>query len=274
MGSSREPQTPRAWCQSSHTKRTSCCHQDTQQNLTDAHASSLKPTPARTPKSSRDKGYLDLQPSPSFRELNLEVCGTPISEVNHRTTYVLVSNPTHCPVQVKAHQTLRLLIDSSFHDFELTIPVIGEIPPSLVKDDDMEQVMYTSPTKMIAVRRHESLQDEVICGVSLTTEGDMMVYALATQPGPDISGDSQPEELYPCFEAEIKQQLEKADALTSDEQKEMLRKLFLDFQPIFSKDPADQYKLVGWVLSATASLLEPMPLWILKLPIGIQHLPP
>ena len=180
-----------------------------------------------------------FQPLPSFQELNLAVCGTPLLEINHRTTYVLVQNPTHCPVQLKAHQVLGMLVDSSFHDFELNIPVIGELPPSLTKDGAVDQVLRTFPTEMITVRRHESLQDEAICGASLTREGDMMVYALATQPGQEIPGDAQPEELYPGFEAEIKQQLDQADALTSDAQRATLRKLFLDFQPIFSKDSTD-----------------------------------
>ena len=116
-----------------------------------------------------------FQPLPPFQELNLAVCGTPLLEVNHRTTYVLVKNPTHCPVQLKAHQVIGMLIDSSFHDFELTVPIIGELPPSLAKDDAVDQVLRTFPTNMITVMRHESLQDEAICGASLTTEGDMGV---------------------------------------------------------------------------------------------------
>lgn len=155
-----------------------------------------------------------------FFELNLSVCGTPLLELDNRSTYLLVQNPTHIPVQVTARRPLGMLIDSSFHDFELTIPVIGELPPSLARNGNPNYVLSTFPTKMITIARHESLQNEAICSATLGTGGDMVIYALVTQPGDVASGGdgacSPPKEPYPGFESEIDQQLAKADALTSE----------------------------------------------------------
>lgn len=164
-----------------------------------------------------------FQPSPRFGEPSLSVCGTPLLEVNNRTTYLLVQNLSHAPVQVPIKQPLGVLIDSSFHDFELTIPVIGELPPSLVRDNQFGNLLLTFPTKMIMVTRHETLQNEAICGTALSSEGNMVVYALAAKPEETTSrGDtacSPSKEPYSGFESEVEQQLLRADALTTDEQR-------------------------------------------------------
>ncbi|MEQ2180296.1 hypothetical protein GOODEAATRI_034523, partial [Goodea atripinnis] len=65
--------------------------------------------------------HVFFQPLPYFRELNLVVCGTPMLEASNHSTYLLVENPTQVPVQVTTRKSLGMLIDSSFHDFELTI---------------------------------------------------------------------------------------------------------------------------------------------------------
>ncbi|KAL7404872.1 hypothetical protein ABVT39_020166 [Epinephelus coioides] len=65
-----------------------------------------------------------FQPLPRFQELNLTVCGMPLLELNNCSTYLLVQNLTHVPIQVTAWQLLDMLVDSSFHDFELSVPVM------------------------------------------------------------------------------------------------------------------------------------------------------
>ena len=97
-----------------------------------------------------------FQPLPFFLELHLTVCGTPLLELNHRSAYLLVQNLTSASLSVVARQPLGLFIDSSFHDFELTIPVIGELPPSLVKPGSFEQSCFTFPDKMILIAPHET----------------------------------------------------------------------------------------------------------------------
>lgn len=115
------------------------------------------------------------------------------------------------------------------------------MPPSL--DTNLDGVLFTYATKMITVASDETLQNETICSTSLGKRGDMVVYALVAQPGgsPDTGDKRQesPEEPFPGFESEIEQQLVKADALTTEHQRNELRKLFHEFQPIFSKDSQD-----------------------------------
>ncbi|KAK5614812.1 hypothetical protein CRENBAI_012524 [Crenichthys baileyi] len=124
-----------------------------------------------------------FQPLPYFRELNLVVCDTPMLELNNRSTYLLVENPTQVLIQVTTRKTLGMLIDSSFHDFELTIPVIGDIPLFVSSRQDSPDVVFTFPLDMITVKRHEVLTTKSTCGATLGAEGNLMAYALATHPG-------------------------------------------------------------------------------------------
>lgn len=79
----------------------------------------------------------------------------------------------------------------------MTMTVKGELPPSLARVHDLDNVLFTYLTKMITIAHPEAR--------------------------PQVAG----------FESEIHQQLAKADALTTDNQREELRKLFHDFLPIF-----------------------------------------
>ncbi|KAK9523659.1 hypothetical protein VZT92_017572, partial [Zoarces viviparus] len=184
-----------------------------------------------------------FQPLPRFGELNLTVCGTPLLEVNNRSSYVLVQNLTYSPIQVTGGQPLGMLVDQSFHDFELTVPVVGELPPSLAGDGDLNGLLYTFPTKMIAIVRHEMLQSEAIHNASLSAGGDMIVYTLTTSPGDatsEVTGTHPPtDEPYPGFEAEMEQQLTKSDAPTTETQRDALRHSSREFREIFSKDSND-----------------------------------
>ncbi|KAF0037918.1 hypothetical protein F2P81_010792 [Scophthalmus maximus] len=184
-----------------------------------------------------------FQPLPRFGELRLSVCGTPLLELNNRSAHLLVQNLTYAPVLVTARQPLGLLIDSSFHDFELTVPVIGELPPSVARDDSLGDVLFTLPTRMISITRHKKLQSEAICSATLGTGSDMVIYALVAQPGDASSTSTEAcspaEQPLSTFESEIDQQLAKTDVLSTQEQRDALRKLFHDFQHIFSKDSQD-----------------------------------
>ncbi|KAM3612667.1 uncharacterized protein V6R79_012474 [Siganus canaliculatus] len=182
-----------------------------------------------------------FQPLPQFHRLKLTVCGNPMLEMDNRSTSVLVQNPTHSPIQIRARVPLGMVIDHSFHDFELTVPVIGDLPSSLTANG--EQSVRSFPTKMITVRVHEALQGEAICSASLNPEGELVVYALAAKSEQSTPSDpesrSQRVQPYPEFELEIDQQLAKADALTTDTQRNALRELFYEFKDIFSTDSND-----------------------------------
>lgn len=72
----------------------------------------------------------------------------------------------------------------------------------------------------------------------------MAVYSITTQSGDTAPSGGQEdhslsEEPHPGFESDIEQQLIKADVLTTEEQREALRRLFRKFYPIVSKDSND-----------------------------------
>lgn len=100
------------------------------------------------------------KPLPHFWELNLTICAMPLLELNNRSTFLLVQNLTHVPIQVTAQQTLGMLVDSFFHDFEPTIPVIGELPLSLNRVDHVSNVSLTFPTKMITVASSQDATEQ------------------------------------------------------------------------------------------------------------------
>ncbi|KAK5622117.1 hypothetical protein CRENBAI_010072 [Crenichthys baileyi] len=96
-----------------------------------------------------------FQPLPYFRELNLVLCGTPMLEMSNSSDYLLVENPTQVPIQVTTRKPLGMLIDSSFHDFELTILVIGDMPLFVSGRQDSPDLLFTFPSNMITIERHE-----------------------------------------------------------------------------------------------------------------------
>ncbi|KAF0024923.1 hypothetical protein F2P81_021804 [Scophthalmus maximus] len=106
-----------------------------------------------------------------------------------------------------------------------------------------EVIRARMDVKNDSITRHEKLQSEAICSATLGTGGDMVVYALVAQPGDASSTSTEAcspaEQHLSTFESEIDQQLAKADVLSTQEQRDALRKLFHDFQHIFSKDSQD-----------------------------------
>lgn len=122
-----------------------------------------------------------FQPLPCLRGLNLVVCGTPTLGLNNRSTYLLVENPTQSPVQIRA-KPLGVLIDKSFHDFELSIPVIGELPLFMGDSQSISDALLTFPSQFITVKRHKALPNRLTCGATLGLEGHLHVYTLTTQP--------------------------------------------------------------------------------------------
>ncbi|KAJ8333831.1 hypothetical protein SKAU_G00411500 [Synaphobranchus kaupii] len=183
-----------------------------------------------------------FQPSPHLFELNLMVCGSPLLEVTNRSVYLLVQNLTHRAIQVTARKPLGYLIDSSYHDFELTIPIIGELPNSLREFGNGEGVYLTHPTNMIAIFPQEPIQSSTVCHVDLGDKVGMVLHTSTMTPNASSSGDAGTlllEEPYLDFESEVQQQLSKADALKGDVQRQELRGLFYDFKHLFSRDSYD-----------------------------------
>ncbi|MEQ2207359.1 hypothetical protein XENOCAPTIV_011120, partial [Xenoophorus captivus] len=184
-----------------------------------------------------------FQPLPYFWELNLVVCGTPMLELNNRSTYLLVENPTQVPIQVTTRKPLGMLIDTSFHDFGLTIPLIGDMPLFVSGGQDSPDVVFMFPSDMITVERHEVLTTKSTCGATLGAEGNLVVYALVTHPGQlaqeELGTQDSSSGPYPGFETEVSEQLEKADVLSTEEERTALKNLFYEYQSVLSKDSHD-----------------------------------
>ncbi|KAJ8356308.1 hypothetical protein SKAU_G00191020 [Synaphobranchus kaupii] len=183
-----------------------------------------------------------FQPSPHLFELNIMVRGSPLLEVANRSVYLLVQNLTHRATQVTARKPLGYLIDSSYHDFELTIPIIGELPNSLREFENGEGVYLTHPTNMIAIFPQEPIQSSTVCHVDLGVKVGMVLHTSTMTPNASSSGDAGTlllEEPYLDFESEVQQQLSRADALKGDAQRQELQSLFYDFKHLFSRDSSD-----------------------------------
>ncbi|MEQ2300942.1 hypothetical protein AMECASPLE_030942 [Ameca splendens] len=75
---------------------------------------------------------------------------------------------------------LGMLIESSFHDFELTIPVIGDLSLFVSGTQDSPDILLMFPSDIITVGRQEVLTTKSTCGATLGAEGNLVVYALAT----------------------------------------------------------------------------------------------
>ncbi len=76
-----------------------------------------------------------FQPSRTCLKLVLTLEATPLIEVSSRAVYVLFNNCMAQYIHVPKASLLGWLINQTFHDFELTLPVIGPIPAQLTSDE-------------------------------------------------------------------------------------------------------------------------------------------
>ncbi|KAJ8369526.1 hypothetical protein SKAU_G00095540 [Synaphobranchus kaupii] len=153
-----------------------------------------------------------------------------------------VQNFTNHTTQIAAHKPLGHLVDSSFHDFELTIPMIGKLPESLIGAEDHGQVYFTHLNQINSITMCEPMHMDTVCRVDLSGDNEMIVHAIVSENGSAQSDGTKPppqEELYVGFEAEVQQQLVKADTLETVRQRHKLQSLFYEFQHIFSRDAYD-----------------------------------
>ncbi|KAJ8346520.1 hypothetical protein SKAU_G00279210 [Synaphobranchus kaupii] len=130
-----------------------------------------------------------------------------------------VQNLTNHNTQIAARKPLGHLVDSSFHDFELTIPVISKLPEFLIGAEDYGQVFFTRPNQIISITMCEPMHMDTVCRIDLSGDNEMIVHAIVSENGLAQGDGIKPppqEELYVGFEAEVQQQLVKADALETD----------------------------------------------------------
>ncbi len=110
-----------------------------------------------------------FQSSRTCLKLGLTLEATPLMEVSSRAVYVLFNNCTAKDIHIHKASHLGWLINQAFHDFELTVPVIGPIPAQLMLDEYDDTITFTKPHESIAITSILPVSRESICRSELTT---------------------------------------------------------------------------------------------------------
>ncbi len=119
-----------------------------------------------------------FQPSRACLKLGLTLEATPLWSV---ISYVLFNNCTAQYIHVPKASYLGL-INQAFHDFELTVPVIGPIPAQLMSGEYNDTITFTKPHEIIAITSILLVSRESKCRSELTDDTHLTVYAVSTQP--------------------------------------------------------------------------------------------
>ncbi len=123
-----------------------------------------------------------FQPSRTCLKLGLTLEATPLIEVSSRAVYVLFNNCMAQDIHVPKASHLGWLINQAFHDFELTVPVIGPIPAKLTSDECNDTITFTKPHEIIAITSILPVSRESVCCSELMDDTHLAVYTVSTQP--------------------------------------------------------------------------------------------
>ncbi len=160
--------------------------------------------------------------------------------------YVLFNNCTAKDIHVPKASHLGWLINQAFHDFELTVPVIGPIPAQLMTDEYNNTITFTKPLEIIAITFILPVSRESVCRSELTDDTHLAVYTVSTQPVTESptqvtivaqspSNDLTAEEPYAGFNAQVQQILSEEDALHN----EVDHQGHKEYKDSFAKDSLD-----------------------------------
>ncbi|KAL1277415.1 hypothetical protein QQF64_024088 [Cirrhinus molitorella] len=141
------------------------------------------------------------------------------------------------------------LISQNFHDLELTIPVIGPIPPPLTLEGSPNDTVFTAPFSMVAITSIMPMTKEQVCRTEMTKDC-LSVYTVSCQPTCEVNeitaplainetNDATMEEPYPGFEAQVQQILKDADAIQDETDLQKLRQILYQYKASFAKDSLD-----------------------------------
>ncbi len=123
-----------------------------------------------------------FQPSRTCLKLGLTLEATLLIEVSSRVVYVLFNNCTAQDIHVPKASHLGWLINQVFHNFELTVPVIGPIPAQLTSDEYNDTITFIKPHEIIAITSILPVSRESVCCSKQTDDTELAVYAVSTQP--------------------------------------------------------------------------------------------
>ncbi len=191
-----------------------------------------------------------FQPFRTCLKLRLTVEATPLIEVSSRAVYVLFNNCTAQDIHVPKASHLGWLINQAFHDFELTVPVIGPIPGQLTSDECNDTITYTKPHEIIPITSILPVSRESICRSELTDDTHLVVYAVSTQPATESptqvtigaqspSNDLTAEEPFAGFNAQIQQILSEVDSLHNEVGRQGLKEILHKYKDSSAKDSLD-----------------------------------
>ncbi len=123
-----------------------------------------------------------FQPSRTCLKLWLTLEATPLIEESSRAVYVLFNNCTAQDIHVPKASYLGWLINQVFHNFELTVPVIGPIPAQLTSDEYNDTITFRKPHEIIAITSILPVSRESVCCSKQTDDTQLAVYTVSTQP--------------------------------------------------------------------------------------------
>ena len=185
------------------------------------------------------------QPSRLSYHLGLSTTSTPLLSFTGRTAQVLVNNHTDEDIRIPKATLLGSAISADWHDLDLTIPVIGEIPPNLDPLNRDVVSVHTYPTGIIRVALMVPICSDAVGRIELDQSNHMTVYHIETStstntavteelPLPPPPNETLP---YPLFENHVQEVLQKADAMGTV--KKDFHKLLYKYKNIFAKDSLD-----------------------------------
>ncbi len=191
-----------------------------------------------------------FQPSRTCLKLGLALEATPFIEVSSRAVYVLFNNCMAQDIHVPKSSHLGWLINQTFHDFELTVPVICPIPAQLTSDECNDTITFTKPHEIIAITSILPVSRESVCRSELTDDTHLAVNAVSTQPVTESptqitigaqspSNDLTAEEPFAGFNAQIQQILSEADALHNEVDRQGLKEVLHKYKDSFAKNSLD-----------------------------------
>ncbi|XP_046733445.1 uncharacterized protein LOC124403749 [Silurus meridionalis] len=112
----------------------------------------------------------------------------------------------------KAH-CLSWLVSYDFHDFELTLQIIGPIPAEIIPEESTDHTVWTAPFKIITIVSVMPVVQEQVCRTKLTEDHQLSVYMISdnltcekdnatAQLTAHESNELMTEEPYPGFETQ------------------------------------------------------------------------
>lgn len=101
-----------------------------------------------------------------------------LMEVSSRAVYVLFNNCMANEIKIPKASHLGRLISQTFHDLELTVPVIGPISAQLLPEESVDHRVFTAPLKTIAITSILSVPQENVCRAELTDNAQQLKTTL------------------------------------------------------------------------------------------------